>query len=96
MFRKNGRNCLEKEKYRGNRIWTCDLTAPSRARYQATPYPDKTDLYKIETIICIIMAFVNNYLIFKIALKIDKIHSDKTLSYKPVDNLPVSMVEFNL
>lgn len=42
------------------------------------------------------MAFVNNYLIFKIALKIDKIHSDKTLSYKPVDNLPVSMVEFNL
>jgi len=26
------------------------------------------------------MAFVNNYLIFKIALKIDKIHSDKTLS----------------
>ena len=24
---------------RGNRIWTCDLTAPSRARYQATPYP---------------------------------------------------------
>ncbi|MDO5601076.1 MAG: hypothetical protein Q4G15_13090, partial [Lachnospiraceae bacterium] len=59
---------------------TCDLTAPSRARYQATPYPDKTDLYKIETIICIIMAFVNNYLIFKIALKIDKIHSDKTLS----------------
>ena len=54
----------------------CDLTAPSRARYQATPYPDKTDLYKIEIIICIIMAFVNNYLIFKIALKIDKIHSD--------------------
>ena len=24
---------------RGNRIWTCDLTAPSRARYQATPCP---------------------------------------------------------
>ena len=69
-----------KEKYRGNRIWTCDLTAPSRARYQATPYPDETDLYMIETIICIIIGFVNNYLIFKIALKIDKIHSDKTLS----------------
>ena len=25
---------------RGNRIWTCDLSAPSRARYQATPYPE--------------------------------------------------------
>ena len=32
---------------RGNRIWTCDLTAPSRARYQTTPYPvDKEHLYR--------------------------------------------------
>ena len=29
---------------RGNRIWTCDLTAPSRARYQATPYPATEDI----------------------------------------------------
>ena len=34
----------------------------------------------ILTIIFINLAVVNNYLIFKIALKIDKIHSDKTFS----------------
>ena len=47
------RNATQKEKSpdfqdflnRGNRIWTCDLTAPSRARYQATPYPAITIYY---------------------------------------------------
>ena len=31
---------LFKTENRGNRIWTCDLSAPSRARYQTTPYSD--------------------------------------------------------
>ena len=39
------KNFLVHSYHRGNRIWTCDLTAPSRARYQATPYPASTAYY---------------------------------------------------